>query len=264
MSHTHTPTPTPQSSELKTADLIIPDWPAPANVRAFFTTRSGGVSTGAYASLNLGAHVGDEPELTAENRRRVATLLPAAPVWLNQVHGVNVVRAEELVGSAANVAPADASVTAQRGVPCAVMVADCLPVLFSTKDGSQVGAAHAGWRGLLSGVLERTVEALDTDPLDVIAWLGPAIGPNAFEVGAEVFAAFTSAAASDASAFRETSGRRDKFLADIYALARARLLRAGIKKVFGGDFCTVSDPARFFSYRRHAKTGRMAGVIWIE
>ena len=258
------PTPAPQSPKLKTSDLIIPDWPAPANVRAFFTTRGGGVSIGAYASLNLGAHVGDEPELVAENRRRVGTLLPAAPVWLNQVHGVDVVRAEELVGSPANAVPADASVTAQRGVPCAVMVADCLPVLFSTRDGSQVGAAHAGWRGLLKGVLERTAKALCDDPSEVIAWLGPAIGPNAFEVGAEVFAAFTSAAASDASAFRVTSERRDKFLADIYALARARLQRAGIKRIFGGDFCTVSDAARFFSYRRDATTGRMVGVVWIE
>lgn len=260
MSHTLMP----QSPELKTTDLIIPDWPAPANVRAFFTTRSGGVSRGPYASLNLGAHVGDEPHSVAENRRRVGTLLPAAPVWLNQVHGVNVVRAESLLGSTATVVPADASVTAQHAVPCAVIVADCLPVLFSTKDGSQVGAAHAGWRGLLNGVLERTVEALGNDPADVIAWLGPAIGPNAFEVGAEVLAAFVSAEANDASAFRATSERRDKFLADIYALARARLRRAGIREIYGGGFCTVSDFARFFSYRRDATTGRMAGLIWIE
>lgn len=257
-------TPTPQSTKLQATDLIIPDWPAPANVRAFFTTRGGGVSRGPYASLNLGAHVGDEPRSVAENRRRIGALLPGAPVWLNQVHGVNVVRAESLAGSSADVAPADASVTAQHALPCAVMVADCLPVLFSTRDGSQVGAAHAGWRGLLNGVLERTVEALGGDPLDVIAWLGPAIGPNAFEVGAEVLAAFASAAASDASAFRATSERHDKFLADIYALARARLQRAGLKDIHGGNLCTVSDPARFFSYRRDATTGRMAGLIWIE
>lgn len=249
---------------LQATELIFPDWPAPRGVKAFFTTRGGGASRGAYASLNLGAHVGDEPDLVLQNRLRLRELLPTAPVWLDQVHGVNVLVADAGNTAAGVAPPADASVTALRKVVCAVMVADCLPVLFCTEDGARVGAAHAGWRGLGAGVLESTVAAMDTDPAKVLAWLGPAIGPTAFEVGADVFAAFTAASSVDASAFRAVAGRRDKYFADIYALARARLQRVGVQAIFGGQFCTVSEPARFFSYRRDGKTGRMAGLIWRE
>ncbi len=248
---------------LQSTDLIIPDWPAPPGVKAFFTTRAGGVSTGTHASLNLGAHVGDAPLHVAENRRRVRQLLPVSPVWLNQVHGVNVVDADAHVGIKNSPAEADASVTSARHVPCAVLVADCLPVLFCAEDGSRVGAAHAGWRGLQQGVLERTVDAMRVNPALILAWLGPAIGANAFEVGQDVFDAFTSASHDDVTAFRPIKERQGKYLADIYALARRRLKAVGVPKIFGGRFCTVSEPARFFSYRRDGQTGRMAGVIWI-
>ena len=249
---------------MQTSDLIIPDWPAPPEVKAVFTTRAGGASDYPYAGLNLGAHVGDDPLHVAENRRRLQELLPAAPVWLNQVHGVNVVTADSIVANASAAIQADASVATVQQVPCAVLVADCLPVLFCTEDASCVGAAHAGWRGLHSGVLERTVEAMRVDPAKIIAWLGPAIGPNAFEVGQDVFDAFTTGSGDDAAAFRAIEIRRNKYFADIYALARRRLQRAGVQRIFGGQFCTVSDPARFFSYRRDGKTGRMAGVVWLE
>ena len=248
---------------LQKTGLIIPDWPAPPCVKAFFTTRAGGVSSGAYSSLNLGAHVGDEPQNVAENRRRLYELLPTEPVWLNQVHGVNVVLAEAVLSSDWSIREADGVVTARSEMPCAVMVADCLPVLFCTEDGSRVGAAHAGWRGLASGVLERTVEAMATNPARIIVWLGPAIGADAFEVGANVFDAFSSSPAECVSAFRPIAGRPDKYHADICALARQRLHRAGVHDIYGGQFCTVNDPKRFFSYRRDGKTGRMAGLIWI-
>ena len=248
---------------LQTTDLIIPEWPAPTSVRAFFTTRAGGVSSGAYTSLNLGAHVGDEPQNVAENRRRLRELLPTEPVWLNQVHGVNVVMADAVLSPDWGAREADGVVTTRSEMPCAVMVADCLPVLFCTVDGSRVAAAHAGWRGLASGVLERTVEAMATNPARIIAWLGPTIGRDAFEVGADVFDAFPPESAEDVSAFRPITGRRDKYLADICALARQRLYRAGVHAIYGGQFCTVNDPQRFFSYRRDGKTGRMAGLIWI-
>ena len=233
-------------------------------MRALFTTRAGGVSGSPHSSLNLGAHVGDEPANVAENRLRVRSLLPAEPVWLNQVHGIKVVMADVVASSAGVVPEADASVTTATKLPCVVLVADCLPVLFCAEDGSCVAAAHAGWRGLHSGVLERTVKAMGVRPAKIIAWLGPAIGPNAFEVGRDVFEAFTSMANDDASAFSLVAGRRDKYLADIYALASLRLKRAGVHGIFGGQFCTVSEPARFFSYRRDGKTGRMAGLVWLD
>ncbi len=249
---------------LQTTDLIIPDWPAPPEVKAFFTTRAGGASEYPYASLNLGAHVGDDPLLVAENRSRLRASLPAAPVWLNQVHGVNVVSADSVIATASAAVQADASVTTVQQVPCAVLVADCLPVLFCTEDALCVGAAHAGWRGLYSGVLERTVEAMRVNPAKIMAWLGPAIGPNTFEVGKDVFDAFTSGSTNDAVAFRAIETRRDKYFADIYALARQRLQRAGVQRIFGGQFCTVSESERFFSYRRDGKTGRMAGLVWLK
>ena len=249
---------------LQTNDLIFPDWAAPPNVKAFFTTRTGGVSTGVHASLNLGAHVGDAPLHVAENRHRVRELLPAAPVWLNQVHGVNVIFADAVGASILPSLAADASVSETKNTVCAVLVADCLPVLFCVDDGSRVGVAHAGWRGLHSGVLERTVSAMGADPAKILAWMGPAIGANAFEVGQDVFDAFTCVSREDADAFRPIRDKADKYLADIYALARRRLQRAGVRKIFGGKFCTVSEKARFFSYRRDGQTGRMAALIWLE
>jgi polyphenol oxidase len=253
-----------QTDLLQTTDLISPDWPAPPEVKAFFTTRAGGVSEYPYAGLNLGAHVGDDPVRVAENRSRLQELLPAAPVWLNQVHGVNVVSADLVVATASAAVQADASVTTVQKVPCTVLVADCLPVLFCAEDASCVGVAHAGWRGLHRGVLERTVVAMRVDPAKIMAWLGPAIGPRASEVGQDVLDAFTSGSGDDAAAFRAIVARRDKYFADIYKLARRRLQRAGVQRIFGGQFCTVSEPARFFSYRRDGNTGRMAGLIWLE
>ncbi len=238
-------------------DLLLPDWPAPPGVRAVMTLRTGGVSGGPYASLNLGDHVGDEPEAVAENRRllREALALPAEPLWLEQVHGTGVARFD-----GPDRPQADAAVALAPGQVCAVMVADCLPVLLADRHGACVAAAHAGWRGLAAGVLEATVAAMPADPSQLVAWLGPAIGPDAFEVGPEVRAAFIAADAAAADAFRPGTG--DRWLADVYQLARQRLARAGVTEVHGGGLCTVSDPARFFSYRRDGVTGRMAALVW--
>jgi polyphenol oxidase len=253
---------------LSKSDFIIPDWPAPANVRALFTTRAGGISAGNYASLNLGAHVGDSVESVAENRKRFIELLPASPAWLNQVHGAQVVRAEDVLAIGVG-RPADASVAATVSAPCVVLVADCLPVLFADTNGRCVAAAHAGWRGLNAGVLEATVAAMALRPIDIMAWLGPAIGPQVFEVGAEVREAFLANANDDYKITEKAFTPRGtaypgKFLADIYALARIRLMRAGVSQVYGGGFCTVTDNKRFFSYRRDGQSGRMAGVIWLS
>lgn len=237
-------------------DWIVPDWPAPPRVGALVTTRAGGVSQGAYASCNLGAQVGDDPAAVAENRRRLSARLPAEPLWLTQVHGNRVVRA----GAAAQGAEADAAFTRQAGTVCAVLTADCLPVLLCARDGGAVAAIHAGWRGLAAGVIEATVVALGADAL--MAWLGPAIGPQAFEVGEEVRAAFVAADAGAAAAFHPTTDGR--WLADIYLLARRRLQRLGIADVYGGGECTRRDRARFYSYRRDGRTGRMASLIWRE
>ena len=238
-------------------DLLLPDWPAPPGVRAAMTLRTGGASGGPYASLNVGDHVGDEPTAVAENRWRLreALSLPAEPLWLEQVHGTNVAR----FGPSAK-PRADAAVALEPGQVCAVMVADCLPVLLADLTGTCVAAAHAGWRGLAAGVLEATVAALPADPSELVAWLGPAIGPEAFEVGPEVRQAFLAVDAAAEVAFRPGTG--DRWLADVYALARQRLAGAGVTNVHGGGLCTVSDPARFFSYRRDGVTGRMAAVIW--
>ncbi len=236
-------------------DLILPDWPAPPNVRACATTRDGGVSTGSYASLNLGDHVGDAPADVAENRARMRRelCLPTEPLWLNQVHGIAV--AEGQGGCA------DASVAFAPGAVCAVMTADCLPLLLCDRAGTRVAAVHAGWRGLLGGVVEAAVERLGVPGAELLVWLGPAIGPRAFEVGDEVRAAFVMEDAAAAAAFRPSPGGR--WLADIYALARLRLTRCSITAVYGGDLCTWSDAARFYSYRRDGVTGRMASLIWL-
>jgi polyphenol oxidase len=250
---------------LSPAGLIVPDWPAPPPVRALFTTRRGGVGVAPYESLNLGAHVGDDTAHVAENRRRLAALLPRPPVLLNQVHGVEVAVIDNADAAAAVIAPkADAVVTRLSGRPCAVLVADCLPVLLCDAAGDVVGAAHAGWRGLAAGVIEATVTAMKVPPRHLMAWLGPAIGPSAFEVGAEVRQAFLAIEPAAAAAFAEIPGRPGKFLADIFALARQRLQRCGVPRVYGGGLCTVASSGRFFSYRRDGVTGRMAAVIWRE
>jgi len=237
-------------------DWLTPDWPAPVWVKACITTRSGGISSAPFDSFNLGAHVDDDPVAVTKNRQRLISQLGCKPAWLRQVHGVAVVPAEP-----GEVLEADASWTATPGVACTVMTADCLPVLFCDRAGSRVAAAHAGWRGLAGGVLEATLDALAVAPEDVLAWLGPAIGPHAFEVGAEVREAFMATHPQAAEAF-VASVNPDRYMADIYQLARIRLAARGVTAVYGGGFCTYSDP-RFYSYRRAAQTGRFASLIWL-
>ena len=243
---------------LRLFSALRPSWPAPANVHAAFTRRGGGVSAGPYASLNLGDHVGDDIQAVMENRRRVREqlALPAEPAWLRQVHGTQVVAA----GAAG--AQADASYTRASGEVCAILVADCLPVLFCNDEGSVAAAAHAGWRGLAGGVLEAAVRALAVPPSTLMAWLGPAIGPAAFEVGAEVRAAFVAHDAGSARHFIDGPAP-GKFMADVYGLARARLAAAGVERVHGGNWCTASDAGSFFSHRRDRVSGRMAALIWL-
>ncbi len=240
-------------------NTIVPRWPTPPRVGAFFTTRAGGVSTAPYATLNLGDHVGDAPGAVAQNRSRVAAMLPGEPVWLTQVHGTRVVDAAAPVSR-----EADASYTRTPGVVCVVMVADCLPVLLCDRGGSVVAAAHAGWRGLVDGVLEATVRTMGVPAGDLMAWLGPAIGPQVFEVGPEVCERFVSDDIAAVSCF--AAGEGDRQFADIFALARLRLRRAGLPEaaIHGEALCTASDPARFFSYRREGATGRMGAFIWLN
>ena len=239
----------------------MPDWPAPAGVRALVTIRSGGVSAAPYASLNLGDHVGDDPVAVAENRAVLRRALPAEPVWLNQVHGSGIVDADCVSGIPA----ADGSVARKAGTVCAVLTADCLPVLLCDRSGTVVGAAHAGWRGLAGGVLEAAVKAMAVDPAEILAWLGPAIGPRAFEVGGEVRHVFMAQDTAAERAFLpQALPSTDKWLADIYLLARQRLARVGVTRVFGGDLCTFGDAGRFYSYRRDGVTGRMASLIWLD
>ncbi|MEW7865899.1 peptidoglycan editing factor PgeF [Aeromonas diversa] len=242
--------------------FIQPDWPAPARVRALSTTRAGGLSVGAFTGLNLGDHVGDDPATVLANRALLQqeASIPGRIPWLTQVHGTAVHQA----GTPFTTAPeADAACAHQARQPCAVMTADCLPVLFCDRAGTVVAAAHAGWRGLHAGVLEETLNAMGCEPAEVLAWMGPAIGPNAFEVGPEVRDAFLADQAEAVAAFTP-SPNVGKWLADIYALARLRLARAGVSAVYGGEHCTVSDPARFYSYRRDSQTGRMVSLIWLE
>jgi YfiH family protein len=238
-------------------EIIVPDWPAAPRVRAAFTLRNGGVSVAPYDSLNLGAHVGDTADAVAENRRRVRERLglPGEPGWLQQVHGVGVADLDAPVS-------ADAAVTRTPGRVCVIQVADCMPVLFAARDGSAVGAAHAGWRGLAGGVLEETVRKLAVPPPQLIAWLGPTIGQEHFEVGDDVRSAFVSRDPDAAIAF-ETNAR-GRWQCDLYALARRRLAALGVENVFGGGWCTYADTARFFSFRRDGQCGRMAALIWME
>lgn len=237
---------------------IRPNWPAPQQVRALQTTRQGGVSAAPYDSLNLGSHVGDAPLRVARNRMLFNTLLPSEPVWLEQVHGTVVANAD-----AANCRPqADACVARHRAAVCVVMTADCLPVLLCDRQGSVVGAVHAGWKGLAAGVIEAAVREMQVAPQNLMAWLGPAISQEAFEVGEEVRAAFVDQDPHAASAF--APGRSGKWFADLYALARLRLDALGITQIYGGDCCTYRERERFFSYRRDGVTGRMASFIWLE
>lgn len=244
------------------AAWIEPDWPAPAGVRAACTTRSGGVSTGAYESLNLGDHVGDDPALVARNRATFERAIGVRPVFLKQVHGsAGVLR---LDGNAEDGSEADGCWTSARGPACTILVADCLPVLLASDDGTRVGAAHAGWRGACGGIVEATVRAMQVEPSRLLAWLGPCIGPAAFEVGPEVKAAFE---ARDAAASRHfKSHGPGKWLADLAALTRMRLAGLGITSTYGNDgstgWCTVSNPSRFFSHRRDRVSGRFAAAVW--
>lgn len=246
-----------------TLELIRPEWPAPARVRAVATTRVGGASTGAYASLNLGAHVGDAPGAVRENRARLraALGLGRAPLWLNQVHGITVADA----ATAALLPTADAMIARGPGAACVVMTADCLPVLFCNDAGTIVATAHAGWRGLATGVLEATLAALASAgaaPATVMAWIGPAISAPAYEVGADVRDAFLAADPAAAAGF--TPNARGRWQLDLPAIARRRLATAGVHRVYGGDLCTARDPRRFFSYRRDGTCGRQATLVWLE
>lgn len=238
---------------------LTPDWPAPPQVHAASTLRSGGVSAPPFDTFNLALHVGDEPQAVQQNRARLraALQLPSEPCWLDQVHGSTVVEA------GAWVAPpkADACIARDPNRVCVVMAADCLPVLFTTRSGDRVAAAHAGWRGLAGGVLDSTVSSLGVPGGELLAWLGPAIGPSAFEVGDDVRIAFTARDAAAETAF--TPNASGRWQADLYRLARLELNRLGVRAIYGGGACAYRDEAQFFSYRRDARTGRMASLIWI-
>ena len=237
---------------------MIPNWPAPSSVKAVSTFRSGGVSRGPFFSFNLGCHVGDDPGSVSENRIRLnrELALPNEPIWLNQVHGSKVIRAGlELTDNVA-----DASYTRDKSVVCAVMTADCLSILMTDCRGSFVAVIHAGWRGLLAGIIQNTMEKIEG--VDLLAWLGPAIGPDHFKVGEEVRSAFLNKSPSFNSVFKPVV--RNFWMVNIYQIARILLKRRGVGKIYGGDFCTYSETDRFFSYRRDCKTGRMATIIWRE
>jgi YfiH family protein len=241
---------------LNKLNLIIPDWPAPSNVHAIQTTRQGGFSDAPFESLNLGAHVQDQLITVVKNRQLLDQFVPAEPVWLNQVHGTNVVDA----ALSSCVQDADASFTTQSNVVCVTMTADCLPVLLCNKQGTAVAAIHAGWRSLCDGVIENAVLAMGLKAEELLAWLGPAIGPDAFEVGAEVRQAFIE---KDNHATQAFQPHADKWLANLYLLATQRLNNVGIKAIYGGGDCTYSSPERYFSFRRDGMTGRMATMIWL-
>jgi len=244
--------------ELGQLEIIRPDWDVPRNIIACTTTRQGGYSQGAWASFNLASHVEDDPVAVSQNRSLLKSFLqlPSEPVWLEQVHGCDVVIADNV-----NDVPAcDASFTQQPDVVCAVLTADCLPLLLCSEEGDQVAAVHAGWRGLAAGVIEQTVSSMNCPGEKILAWLGPAIGPDAFEVGAEVREIFTGFDSQASSAFKEHG---NKWLCDIYQLARQRLENLGISQISGGDYCTYHDSGRFYSYRRDGETGRMASLICI-
>ena len=253
-------------------NLIVPDWPAPDSVKALVTTRAGGVSKHPYDSLNLGGHVGDDLVAVRRNRVLLKQALPSGIrlQWLNQVHGTHVVQASS-VSRTLRLKTGDAAVVFDRGFGAVVMTADCLPVFFTNAAGSVAAVAHAGWRGLLNGVLEKTVDSTGVSPADLMAWMGPAIAPCHFEVGLEVRDAFLGHpqwgeqfVPGLTSAFISSPLHAGKFMMDIYAVARARLLNAGVQFVGGGGLCTVCEERRFFSYRRDRSTGRMASLIYLN
>lgn len=258
---------------MRHADLVWPDWPdLPASVGALATSRDGGVSVGPYddgkggGGLNLGLHVNDAPDAVQANRARLQAFLPGRPAWIAQVHGADVVDAST-VGADQPVRTGDASIASEAGVVCAILTADCLPVLFADLDGRVVGAAHAGWRGLAGGVLGATVRAMRAaDAGEITAWMGPAIGREAFEVGQDVIDAFLAAlpGAPTRACFTDYPGRPGKYLADMFTLARLMLAADGISRVHGGGLCTASAPQRFYSYRRDGVTGRQASLIWLK
>jgi polyphenol oxidase len=240
-------------------EWLEPEWPVPGCVRVLSTLRAGGSSQGVYESLNLAAHVGDDSGSVRENRRRLrdAAGLPQEPLWLEQVHGCEVVTADGRAGTPR----ADAAISTARGRVCAVMTADCLPVVLADRSGTRVGVAHAGWRGLAGGVVEAAIAGLGAEPGELVAWLGPAIGQGAFEVGSEVRQAFVVRLPGAACCFERND--RGRFQADLYGLARMVLARAGVGSVYGGGWCTATDPVRFFSFRRDGVTGRMATLAWL-
>ena len=244
-------------NEALNATLIQPNWPAPANVQAIQTTREGGTSLPPYESLNLGGHVNDNPHHVARNRHLLTNVVPTEPVWLNQVHGMHVVDAAK----SSCFETADASFTTKSNVVCTTMTADCLPILLCDKAGTIVASAHAGWRGLCDGVIEQTVRYIPVNATELMAWLGPAIGPNAFEVGTEVREQFVEQDAQAEAAFKR---KGDKWLGDLYLIAKQRLQTLGITDIYGEITCTYSNPKRFFSYRRDGNTGRMATMIWLS
>jgi YfiH family protein len=252
----------------KIKNWLVPDWPAPANIHAATTLRTGGVSHSPYSSLNPATHVGDDTDRVRQNRQIIREMLdlPAEPVWLDQIHSNRAVKAVNppypplQKGGRGDLQQADASFTNESGLVCAVMTADCLPLLVCSTDGAQVAAIHAGWRGLLAGVISNTVNAMQQQNL--LVWLGPAIGPDCFEVGPEVRDAFLKKSAEFNNAFKEQSN--DKWLADIYQLARIELGALGIANVYGGTNCTFTEHERLYSYRRDTQTGRMATLIWRE
>lgn len=236
---------------------LTPDWPAPSGIHAATTLRTGGVSLPPYQSLNPAAHVGDNIDSINKNRQRISDMLhlPTDPLWLEQIHSNQVI---EVNANSMSGQIADAAYTKDSGVVCAVMTADCLPLLVCSSDAKTIAAIHAGWRGLLSGIIGNTLAAMNCDNYWV--WLGPAIGPNCFEVGPEVREAFIQKSAEFSNAFR--SQKNGKWLADIYQLAKIELTGLGVTAIYGGNFCTVTDSQRFYSYRRDQQTGRMATLIW--
>lgn len=242
-------------------EFVTPDWPAPKQIQALTTCRKGGVSQQAYSSLNLANHVADTPQAVEQNRSALAAELelPADPVWLEQVHGTKVVELECVEKTLP--IQADAAISRSSNSVCAVMTADCLPVLLCSEDGAAVAAVHAGWRGLLAGVIENTVSQLG--PANkIMAWLGPAIGPGCFEVGEEVRDAFVNKKSVLRQGFQAVDSTH--YLADLYALARMTLLHCGVKRIYGGEHCTYNQPDQFYSYRREPVTGRMASLIWLQ
>ncbi len=243
-------------------DFILPDWPAPKNVHALQTNRDKGYSHAPFDSFNLGDHVKDNPMHVAQNRQLLNEYLPSEPVWLHQVHGIHVVDA----ANTSCVPDADASFSTRNNVVCVTMTADCLPVLLCDNTGTVVSAVHAGWRGLCDGIIEATVAKLPAKPADLMAWLGPAIGPNAFEVGAEVRAQFMAIDKKSEAAFKPHGDNQEqnKWLCDIYKIATQRLNNLGVTQIYGGDHCTFTDEDNFFSFRRDGDTGRMATLIWLD